>query len=140
MKLLKIVIWFYLFFFIIFFHFLTVFPYFPCHILICACWEQILLLLPHFKQPWYGTSWSNEERYNTEIWYTHSSRPYVKMFFFLFFRKSDPEDRQPRKTAVWRRFSAYLLDRLVFRLFWYRNWGYKTLAYVRNTYSMLFLF
>ena len=36
----------------------------------------------------YGTSWPNEKRYRPEIWFTHSPKPYLKTFFFCFFRKS----------------------------------------------------
>ena len=36
--------------------------------------------------------WPNEKRYRPEIWYKHSTRPYLKTGF-LFFRKIDPEDR-----------------------------------------------
>ena len=32
-------------------------------------------------------SWTNEQRYRPEIWYTHSPRSYLKITF-LFFRKS----------------------------------------------------
>ena len=53
-----------------------------------------------------------EKRYRPEIRYTHSPRPCLKTGF-LFFRKNDPEDRQPQKTAASRGFSAYLLDCLV---------------------------
>ena len=60
----------------------------------------------------YATSRPNEKRYRLEIWYTHSPRPYLKTGF-LFFRESDPEGPQPRKTAVSRGFFAYLLDCIV---------------------------
>ena len=60
-------------------------------------------------------SWPNEKQYRPKIWYTFSQRPYLKTFFFFFFLKNHPDDdgRQPRKTAVSRGFSAYLLDCLV---------------------------
>ena len=57
-------------------------------------------------------SWQNKKRYRPKIWYTRSSRPHLNKGF-LFFRKSNPEGRQPRKTAVSRRFSAYFLDCLI---------------------------
>ena len=59
------------------------------------------------------TSWPNEKRYRSEIRYTHSHKLYQKNAFFLFFRKNDPEGRQPRKTSVSRGFSPYLLYCLV---------------------------
>ena len=57
-------------------------------------------------------SWINEKRYRPEIWYTRFPRPH-----FLFFRKSDPEGRQPRKTAVSSGFFAYHVDCLILSLF-----------------------
>ena len=65
----------------------------------------------------YGTSWPNKKRYIPEIWYSHSTTPYLKRGF-LFFRKIDPDDRLHRKTAASREFSTYFLDFLVFNHFW----------------------
>ena len=45
-----------------------------------------------------------KKRYRPEIWYKHSSRSYLKRFFF---QKSDPEDLQLQKTAVSPGFSTY---------------------------------
>ena len=57
-------------------------------------------------------SWPNEKRYKPEIWHTYSHWHYLKTFF-LFFRSNHRDGRKPRKTAVSRGFSAYLLDCLI---------------------------
>ena len=51
----------------------------------------------------------NEKRYRPENWYTPSPRPYLKTGFLF----DNPEGLKPRKTAVSRGFSAFLLDYLV---------------------------
>ena len=74
-------------------------------------------------------SWPNEKRYRAEIRYIYSHRPYLKTIF-CFFRKNDPQGRQPRKIAVSRGFSAYLLDCLVFHDFY--PFFYLSLSPSRN--------
>ena len=44
---------------------------------------------------------------------TYTPIDHIQKLVFLFFRKNNPEGRLPRKTAVSRRFSAYLFDCLV---------------------------
>ena len=47
----------------------------------------------------------------------HTLPSTISKSYFLFFRKSYPEGRYPKKTSVSREFSAYLLDCLLFVIF-----------------------
>ena len=73
------------------------------HLYMCVCFSLFVYLFMCVTPP--GQTKNDKD--------THSPRPHLRTVFFLFFQKSDPEGRQPWKTAVSRGFSAYLLDCLV---------------------------
>ena len=74
------------------------------------------------------TSGPKENRYRPENWHINSQWPYLKTVIF-FFEKITMKAACPRKTAMSRRFSAYILDCLVFSIFYQNVFCYQVVSY-----------
>ena len=85
--------------------------------------RKFLISLVYFCMYLFVSHLLAKQKNDTDLKFgTHSLRPYLKTgFLFFFFRKTDPEDRYPRKTAASRGFSAYLPDALFYFFIFYAN-------------------